>query len=191
MNIKDQELTLLQKQLIEEKQRKSQPKFYLLSNSKKTHVDTKELIKPMKFTDFGKRMKFKRNRKMVTVSPHSFKPKMDKRQADKMVNRNFFGTQENDKGRVSINGVPSNFSFTDKSSLKDFSLIKTELGRSDSFNRNSQDLSQQSKQISKINAQGRPQSNVSPKFVKNIGHNVSITSIQEADEVYQRKKKLI
>jgi len=113
-----------------------------LSNSKKAHVDTKELIKPIKFTDFGKRTKAKRNRKMVTISPHSFKPKMEKRQAEKMVNRNFFGTQENDKGRVSINGVPSNFSFTDKSSLKDFSLMKTELAKSGSF-----DLSQQSKQI--------------------------------------------
>ena len=99
-----------------------------------------------------------------------------------MVNRNFFGTQENDKGRVSINGVPSNFSFTDKSSLKDFSLIKTDLAKSGSF-----DLSQQSKQISIINVNGQQ----SPKFIKNISHNGSIASIQEADEIYQKKKQLI
>jgi len=70
-------------------------------------------------------MKSKRNRKVFSISPHSFKPKMEKSQAEKMINRNFYGTQENENGRVSINGVPSDYLFTDKSSRRDF--IKTEL----------------------------------------------------------------
>jgi hypothetical protein len=74
-----------------------------------------------------------------------------------MINRNFFGTQEDDKGNVSINGVPSNFSFTDKSSMKNFSaMMKGEFAKSGSF-----DISQQSK---------------SPRM-RNISPNASIGSI--------------
>ena len=88
----------MQNKLNEQKNLKSQPKVYFLANTIKAHIDTKELIKPIKFTDFGQISKYKTNKRIVTISPHSFKPKLEKRYANKMISRNFFGTKEDGKG---------------------------------------------------------------------------------------------
>lgn len=51
----------MQNKLNEEQNPKTQPKVYFLANTLKAHIDTKELMKPIKFQDFGLRSKHNRN----------------------------------------------------------------------------------------------------------------------------------